>query len=203
MPTGDLHADLHLPDRADPGRDPAVVQRRALFHLHREDADLRPRGLLAALVRLAPDLRAPERRRAARLGVVEQAWEQSTWIQATKNSLIIGVWSTILATVLGTLAALGLSRPEMPYRQAIMAILISPMIVPIIIIATGLFFFYSQRALARTYLGRHHGPCDAGHSLRHHHGDGNARRLRPVAEPGRRLARRLRPRRPSSRSSCR
>ena len=74
----------------------------------------------------------------------EQVWEQATWVQAAKNSVIIGFWSTILATVLGTLAALGLSRPEMPYRRLIMAILISPMIVPIIIIATGLFCFYSN-----------------------------------------------------------
>jgi len=73
-----------------------------------------------------------------------QAWADSTWIQAAKNSLWIGFWATILATGLGTLAALGLSRPEMPYRRLIMALLISPMIVPIIIIATGLFFFYSN-----------------------------------------------------------
>lgn len=71
-------------------------------------------------------------------------WANATWVQAAKNSVIIGFWSTIVATVLGTLAALGLSRPEMPYRRLIMAILISPMIVPIIIIATGLFFFYSS-----------------------------------------------------------
>jgi putative spermidine/putrescine transport system permease protein len=43
-----------------------------------------------------------------------QAWETSPWIKAAKNSIIIGFWSTILATVLGTLAALGLSRSEMP-----------------------------------------------------------------------------------------
>lgn len=71
------------------------------------------------------------------------AWANSNWISAAKNSIIIGFFATILATSLGTLAALGLSRPEMPYRRAIMAILISPMIVPIIITATGLFFFYS------------------------------------------------------------
>ena len=67
----------------------------------------------------------------------EQAWANATWIKAAKNSLIIGVWATILATVLGTLAALGLSRPEMPYRRVIMAILISPMIVPIGVITTS------------------------------------------------------------------
>lgn len=72
------------------------------------------------------------------------AWENANWISAAKNSIIIGFFSTILATVLGTIAALGLSKPEMPGRRLIMAILISPMIVPIIITATGLFFFYSS-----------------------------------------------------------
>ncbi len=95
------------------------------------------------------------------------AWSNANWIKAAKNSIIIGVFSTILATVLGTLAALGLSRPEMPFRRAIMAILISPMIVPLIITATGMFFFYSNPCellglvglptdcgrLAGTYLG--------------------------------------------------
>ena len=71
-------------------------------------------------------------------------WNNARWVGAAKNSIIIGVFSTILATVLGTLAALGLSRPEMPFRRLIMAILISPMIVPIIITATGMFFFYSN-----------------------------------------------------------
>jgi len=71
-------------------------------------------------------------------------WERSTWVQAAKNSFWVGLWATILATVLGTIAALGLARPEMPYRRLIMAILISPMIVPIIIIAVGMSFFYAQ-----------------------------------------------------------
>jgi putative spermidine/putrescine transport system permease protein len=81
------------------------------------------------------------------------AWANSAWINAAKNSFFIGFFATILATALGTLAALGLSRPEMPFRRAIMAILISPMIVPIIITATGLFFFYSKTGLANTYFG--------------------------------------------------
>ena len=72
------------------------------------------------------------------------AWRNAAWINAGKNSVIIGFFSTVVATLLGTLAALGLARPEMPFRRAIMAVLISPMIVPIIITATGLFFFYSS-----------------------------------------------------------
>ncbi len=71
-------------------------------------------------------------------------WHNADWVKAAKNSMIIGFWATILSTVLGTLAALGLARPEMPWRRTIMAVLISPMIVPIIIVATGMFFFYSN-----------------------------------------------------------
>ncbi|MCH8239859.1 MAG: ABC transporter permease, partial [Proteobacteria bacterium] len=66
------------------------------------------------------------------------AWNNGQWIHSAKNSVIIGVASTLVATVLGTIAALGLSRPEMPFRRLIMALLISPMIVPLIITATGL-----------------------------------------------------------------
>ena len=80
-------------------------------------------------------------------------WNNAAWVRAAKNSVIIGFFATILATTLGTLAALGLARSEMPYRKAIMAVLISPMIVPIIITATGLFFFYSATGLAGTYVG--------------------------------------------------
>ena len=81
------------------------------------------------------------------------AWNNANWIKAAKNSIIIGVFSTIVATVLGTLAALGLSRPEMPFRRAIMAILISPMIVPLIITATGMLFFYSNPCELLTLIG--------------------------------------------------
>ena len=80
-------------------------------------------------------------------------WSQATWVQVAKNSVIIGLCATILATALGTLAALGLSRPDMPYRRIIMAVLISPLIVPVIITATGLFFFYSRTGLAGTFPG--------------------------------------------------
>jgi putative spermidine/putrescine transport system permease protein len=80
-------------------------------------------------------------------------WRNAAWVNAAKNSVIIGFFATILATVLGTVAALGLSRPEMPFRRLVMAALISPMIVPIIITATGLFFFYSATGLAGSYVG--------------------------------------------------
>jgi putative spermidine/putrescine transport system permease protein len=75
------------------------------------------------------------------------------WIHSLQNSFIIAIASTILSTVLGTLAALGLSRPYTPYKAVIMGALISPMIVPLIISATGMFFFYTSVGLAQTHLG--------------------------------------------------
>jgi putative spermidine/putrescine transport system permease protein len=75
------------------------------------------------------------------------------WIHSVKNSLIIGFFATILATSFGTLAAWGLSRPFTPFRVLIMGLLISPMIVPIIISACGMFFFYSKVGLAQTFPG--------------------------------------------------
>ncbi len=75
------------------------------------------------------------------------------WAHSARNSIFIAICATLVATTLGTLAAVGLSRPQMPYRRPIMALLISPLIVPIIITAAGMFFFYSQVGLAYSHLG--------------------------------------------------
>ena len=75
------------------------------------------------------------------------------WQGAVKNSFIIAIFSTIMSTTLGTIAALGLSRAEMPAKTLVMGILISPMIVPLIISAAGMFFFYTKIGLASTHLG--------------------------------------------------
>ena len=75
------------------------------------------------------------------------------WMVGTVNSFFIGGISTFVATVLGTLAALGLSRPHMPFKGLIMSILISPMIVPLIITAAGMFFFYAKINLVYTFTG--------------------------------------------------
>jgi putative spermidine/putrescine transport system permease protein len=66
------------------------------------------------------------------------------WTRPLKNSFIIAPLATIISVTLGTLAAIGLSQSHVPGRRAIMAIMISPMIVPLIISATGMFFFYSK-----------------------------------------------------------
>jgi len=76
-----------------------------------------------------------------------------SWLTSIRNSFVIGILATLVATSLGTVAALGLSRAHMPFRGLIMGILISPMIVPLIISAAGMFFFYSSIGLAQTFPG--------------------------------------------------
>jgi putative spermidine/putrescine transport system permease protein len=80
-------------------------------------------------------------------------FSSTSWLASVRNSVIIATFATLIATTLGTIAALGLSRKHMPFRGIIMGLLISPMIVPLIISAAGMFFFYSSIGLAGTFPG--------------------------------------------------
>jgi len=80
-------------------------------------------------------------------------FQSDSWQNALRNSFSIAPMATLLATAFGTLAAIGLSQTHVPFRRAIMAMLISPMIVPLIISAAGMYFFYSRIGLQGTYMG--------------------------------------------------
>lgn len=75
------------------------------------------------------------------------------WMTAVKNSFFIAIISSAVAIVLGTIAALGLNSDKMPFKSFCMVIFISPMIVPLIILAAGLYFFYSYTNLLNSYTG--------------------------------------------------
>jgi len=75
------------------------------------------------------------------------------WRIALQNSVFVAVFSTMVATTLGTLAALGLSRGNVPFAGLIMSILISPMIVPVVIVAVAMFFGFAAIGLNNTYTG--------------------------------------------------
>ena len=78
---------------------------------------------------------------------------KNPWGLAAKNSFIVAIFATIGSVILGTIAALGLSSRHMPYKGVIMAILISPMIVPLIISGVAIFFFMAKVGLAATHTG--------------------------------------------------
>ena len=69
--------------------------------------------------------------------------KSDVWHLAIRNSLVIAIWSTLLSTGLGTVAAVGLSNSRLPYKTLLMGLLISPMIVPLVITAVGMYFFYT------------------------------------------------------------
>jgi putative spermidine/putrescine transport system permease protein len=75
------------------------------------------------------------------------------WRLAIKNSFAIGIASALLATVLGTLAAVGLARADFPGKKIVTGIVLSPLIVPIVIYAVGLYFFFAPLGLTQTYTG--------------------------------------------------
>ena len=78
---------------------------------------------------------------------------KNPWGLAAKNSLFIAFFATIGSVLIGTVAAVGLSSRHMPYKGIIMAILISPMIVPLIISGVAIFFFMAKVGLAATHTG--------------------------------------------------
>lgn len=59
------------------------------------------------------------------------------------NSFKIAIPATIFAVCLGTLAAIGLTQSHVPFRRSIMAVLISPMIVPLVVSGYGMTLFYA------------------------------------------------------------
>ena len=77
----------------------------------------------------------------------------SEWTGAVWNSVKIAPVATLISVSLGTLAAIGLSQSHVPFKRTIMAVMISPMIVPLIISATGMYFFYSSIGIQGTYWG--------------------------------------------------
>lgn len=83
----------------------------------------------------------------------EQLFLTDRWMGSLYNSIFVAALVTLLSSVLGTFAALGLSRPNFPWRTAVMSLLISPMVVPVVITAVGLYFFYADTRLLNTFAG--------------------------------------------------
>ncbi|KVC18289.1 polyamine ABC transporter permease, partial [Burkholderia pseudomultivorans] len=75
------------------------------------------------------------------------------WRMAAKNSFIVAPSATVVATVLGTLAAIGLTKADFRGKGLLMAVLLSPMIVPVVVVGVGMYLFFAPLGLANTYTG--------------------------------------------------
>jgi putative spermidine/putrescine transport system permease protein len=75
------------------------------------------------------------------------------WQRAVLNSLLIGLSATLLATLLGTMAAIGVWRSRRRLATLVTALIISPIVVPIVVAAIGMYYFYARLGLIGTYTG--------------------------------------------------
>ena len=73
------------------------------------------------------------------------------WARAAKNSFIIAPAATLVATSLGTLAAVGLARTNFPFKGLLMSLLIAPMVVPIVVVGVSTYLFFAPLGLADSY----------------------------------------------------
>ena len=83
----------------------------------------------------------------------EELIGSSGWMSALRNSVLVAAATTALATPLGTLAALGLTRLGSTLKPVLMALLLAPMFVPVIIVAVASYFLYAQLGLAQSMAG--------------------------------------------------
>lgn len=83
----------------------------------------------------------------------EELLTESRWTVALRNTLVIGALTAALATILGTMAAVGLALADFRGKAALTAALLSPLVVPVVVFGVGLALFFGRIGLTRTYAG--------------------------------------------------
>nr|WP_295836845.1 ABC transporter permease [uncultured Azospirillum sp.] len=83
----------------------------------------------------------------------EEFLNSARWMNSLKNSFIIGISSAMLSMALGTLASLGLAQWKSKWKPLVLAVVLSPMVVPVVITAVGVYFFFAPLGLTGNYLG--------------------------------------------------
>src|SRR5450830_449340 len=71
----------------------------------------------------------------------QNLFESQEWMSAARTSFIVTPAATVIATVLGTLAAVGLNKANFRGKAILMAVLISPMIVPVVVVGVCGYLF--------------------------------------------------------------
>lgn len=75
------------------------------------------------------------------------------WLAATRNSVVVAAAVTVLATPLGTLAALGLLRLRSRLQPLLFGLLVSPLIIPLIVTAIAIYLLYAPLGLNNSFPG--------------------------------------------------
>jgi len=83
----------------------------------------------------------------------ENYFASASWMQATATSFKAAALTALVATPLGTMAAYGLAASRFRAARAVHVLLITPLIVPVILIAIGVFYVYVKAKLNNTLAG--------------------------------------------------
>jgi putative spermidine/putrescine transport system permease protein len=83
----------------------------------------------------------------------EELLTSADWLGAAGNSFIIAPAAALLATVLGVLGAIGLDRCDFAGKRALVALLLSPIVTPLVVVAVGMYFFFNRYGLSGSYVG--------------------------------------------------
>lgn len=96
------------------------------------------------------------------LGVFTEGWSlrwfeevasDPSWRRTAFTSLQVAVGTVVVATSVGTAAALGLQKVQAKWRLPITAVLVSPMIIPPVIIGIGTYVLFLRMYIEGTVLG--------------------------------------------------
>lgn len=83
----------------------------------------------------------------------EAYFSSSSWMAATATSFKAGFCTALLATPLGTLAAYGLHASRLRFAGLAILALLTPTIVPVILVGIALFYAYVQLKMVNSFLG--------------------------------------------------
>jgi putative spermidine/putrescine transport system permease protein len=83
----------------------------------------------------------------------QELFASDDWARAARNSFIVAPLATIIATTLGTLAAVGLARVQFFGKGLLTSLLIAPMVVPIVVVGVSTYLFFARIGLSDSYTG--------------------------------------------------
>lgn len=84
---------------------------------------------------------------------VEAFFKNSEWVEGLQRSLLIASFTAILATVMGTMAAVAVNKFEFKGKSIIMSIMLAPMVIPVIVVGVSLYTSFSKVGLTNNILG--------------------------------------------------
>ncbi|RNB80242.1 ABC transporter permease [Brevibacillus fluminis] len=83
----------------------------------------------------------------------EKVMNSPVWIEVFSRSLFIGGTTAIVSVILGTMAALAFVRLQFWGKKLFVPLILSPMVVPAVVVAIGLYRFFAPFKLTDTYTG--------------------------------------------------